>query len=243
MPKLQLKFNAAVIKEIPLTKDAVLVGRKPDNQIVIDNPAISGHHCKISLQGGTYYVEDLESTNGTYVNQKRIKKAGLHNNDVVGVAKHSIVFVDDAPPPEPKAVEEKKPEADATMVIAPEKQAELLASSAAKDAPGGKLGVLRILKGGAGEQEVELKGMSTYIGNSDRVQVKIKGSGFFSAAPEVAASVHRKPEGYVLVAVEEGYPVVNGSKVKGSVVLKEGDLIDCGATTMQFVLKEDKAGA
>src|ERR1700691_3160890 len=100
MPKLLLKFNAAVLKEIKLGKESIVVGRKPDNQIVIDNPAISSHHCKISLEGGTYYIEDLDSTNGTYVNQKRVKKAGLHANDVVGVAKHSLVFVDDTPAPE-----------------------------------------------------------------------------------------------------------------------------------------------
>ena len=88
MPKLLLKFNAAVIKEIPFNKDVLTVGRKPDNDIFIDNPAISGHHCKISLQGGAYVVEDLESTNGTFVNEKRIKMSGLHHNDVVGLAKH-----------------------------------------------------------------------------------------------------------------------------------------------------------
>src|SRR5688572_7886054 len=97
MPKLLLKFNAAVLKEIPVSKDVITVGRKPDNDVVIDNPAISGHHCRISLQGGGYYVEDLDSTNGTYVNEKRIKKSGLHHNDVVGVAKHALVFIEDNP--------------------------------------------------------------------------------------------------------------------------------------------------
>jgi hypothetical protein len=80
--------------------------------------------------------------------------------------------------------------------------------------------------------------MSTYIGKSDRVQVQIRGSGLFGSAPEVAASVHRKPEGYIIVAVTEGYPVVNGVKVMGSVALKEGDLIECGSTTMMFELRE-----
>jgi pSer/pThr/pTyr-binding forkhead associated (FHA) protein len=243
MPKLLLKFNAAVIKEIKLGKEAVLVGRKPDNQIVIDNPAISSHHCKVTLEGGTYYIEDLDSTNGTYVNQKRVKKAGLHNNDVVGVAKHSLLFVDDTLPPEvPKTVKAEEP-ADKTAAISPEQQTELLAAAAPKGAAASKLGVLRILKGGTDQHEVELKGMSTYIGNSDRVQVRIKHSGFFGSAPEVAASIHRKPEGYVLVAVEAGYPVVNGKNVTGSILLKDGDFIDCGATTMQFVLKEAPKGA
>jgi pSer/pThr/pTyr-binding forkhead associated (FHA) protein len=235
-----LKFNAAVIKEIPFDKESLSVGRKPDNDIVIDNPAISGHHCKISVQGGTYFVEDLESTNGTFVNEKRIKKSGLHHNDVVGLAKHALVFIEDAPqeaaaPPPPPA-----PAADATMMISPQKQAEMVAASAgfAKSGEKERTAWLRVLKGAVGPAEHELKGMSTYIGKSDRVQIVIKGSGLFGSAPEVAASVHRKPEGYVLVAVTDGYPTVNGAKVAGSVVLKDGDLIECGATTMLFETRE-----
>ncbi len=210
MPRLLLKFNAAVIKEIQIGADSLAVGRKADNDIVIDNPAVSGHHCRISMQGGAYFVEDIESTNGTFVNGKRVKKSGLHNNDVVGLAKHALVFLEDAPPSAP----------------APQ--------------PTGKdrAGWLRVLKGVVGAAEYELKGMSTYIGKSDRVQVTIKGSGLFGSAPEVAASIHRKPEGFVLVAVTDGYPVVNGSKVSGSVLLNEGDLIECGATTMQFELRD-----
>lgn len=239
MPKLLLKFNAAVIKEIPFDKDALTVGRKADNDIVIDNPAISGHHCRISVQGGTYFVEDLLSTNGTFVNEKRIKKSGLHHNDVVGVAKHALVFLEDVPEPAPEPSAPFEAPADATMMISPEKQAELVAASSSFAKPGeqARAGWLRVLKGAVGPAEYELKGMSTYIGKSDRVQIEIKGSGLFGSAPEVAASVHRKPEGYVLVAVAEGYPVVNGAKVSGSVVLSEGDLIECGATTLQFELR------
>jgi pSer/pThr/pTyr-binding forkhead associated (FHA) protein len=240
MPRLLLKFNAAVIKEIPFDKSSLSVGRKADNDIVVDNPAISGHHCRISVQGGTYFVEDLDSTNGTFVNEKRIKKSGLRHNDVVGVAKHALVFLEDAPPSE--AVPEASPgiPADATTVLSPQKQAELVAASSSFAKMGAKErgGWLRVLKGVVGPAEYELKGMSTYIGKSDRVQIMIKGSGLFGSAPEVAASVHRKPEGYVLVAVTDGYPLVNGAKVTGSVVLNEGDLIDCGATTMQFELRD-----
>jgi pSer/pThr/pTyr-binding forkhead associated (FHA) protein len=240
MPKLLLKFNAAVIKEIPFDKDSLSVGRKPDNDIVIDNPAISGHHCKLSVQGGTYFVEDLESTNGTFVNEKRVKKSGLHHSDVVGLAKHALVFIEDAPKDEPKAPPKApEPAADATMMISPQKQAELVAASASfSKGEKERTAWLRVLKGSVGPAEHELKGMSTYIGKSDRVQIVIKGSGLFGSAPEVAASVHRKPEGYVLVAVTDGYPVVNGAKVSGSVVLKEGDIIECGATSMQFETRD-----
>lgn len=237
MPKLLLKFNAAVIKEVAMEKESISIGRKPDNDIVIDNPAISGHHCKLTMEGGGYYVEDLESTNGTFVNEKRIKKSGLHHNDVVGLAKHAVVFLNEAELADAGA---PSPSSDATMVLTPQKQAELVAASSAAAKPAGaeKSAWLRVIKGAVDAGEYELKGMSTYIGKSDRVQVQIKGSGLFGSAPEVAASVHRKPEGYMLVAVTEGYPVVNGAKVAGSVVLKEGDMIDCGSTTMIFELRD-----
>jgi predicted component of type VI protein secretion system len=242
MPKLLLKFNAAVIKEIPFEKESLSVGRKPDNDIVVDNPAISGHHCRILRQGDGYYVEDLDSTNGTYVNEKRVKKTGLRNNDVIGIAKHALVFIAEAPA---EAGDATAPPAaaDATMMISAEKQAELVAASsdAAKPGEKQKVGWVRVLRGVVGEPEYELKGMSTYIGKSDRVHIPIKGTGLFGSAPEVAASIHRKPEGYVLVAVTDGYPVVNGMKVSGSALLKEGDIIDCGATTMQFDLRDPAA--
>ncbi len=225
MPKLILKFNAAVIREIEIDKDVLTVGRKPDNDVVVDNPAVSGHHCKILRRGGAFAVEDLDSTNGTFVNEKRVKSADIKDRDVIGVAKHALVFIGDAPaaaapvappPPAPAPKKEEPP------VVSGEKQASAW---------------LRILKGGVGEPEYELKGTSTYIGKSDRVHIPIKGTGLFGSAPEVAASVHRKPEGFVLVAVADGYPVVNGSKISGSILLKEGDIIDCGATTMQFNLR------
>jgi pSer/pThr/pTyr-binding forkhead associated (FHA) protein len=239
MPKLLLKFNAAVIREIPLDAPVLTVGRKPDNDVVIDNPAVSGHHCRISVQEGTYFVEDLESTNGTYVNEKRIKRSGLHHNDVVGVAKHALVFIAElpqepaaAPAPEAPAVK------DGPTVMGPEQQTQTPAASSAAKPGASKVGWLRILRGAVDKMEYELSGISTYIGKSDRVQIPIKGSGFFASAPEVAASIHRKAEGYVLVAVTDGYPKVNGSPVSGSVALNEGDLIQCGATTMQFNLRD-----
>ena len=237
MPKLLLKFNAAVIKEIPFDKPALTVGRKPDNDIVIDNPAVSGHHCRISVQGGTHFVEDLDSTNGTFVNEKRVKKAGLHHGDIVGVAKHTLVFMEDKPV-EPAPAPEEPVQRDGTMLMGPEQQAQVAAAAAAAKPGASKVGWLRILRGAVGKAEYDLSGMSTYIGKSDRAQIPIKGSGLFGSAPDVAASIHRKPEGYVLVAVEDGYPTINGTAVSGSVPLKEGDLIECGGTTMQFGLKD-----
>src|SRR5579863_4120906 len=97
MPKLIVKFEAAVIKEFPILSSEVTIGREPNNDIVIDHPAVSRHHCRIILQGDTYFTEDLNSTNGTLVNGKKIIKAGIHNMDVITIAKHTITLIDDRP--------------------------------------------------------------------------------------------------------------------------------------------------
>lgn len=241
MPKLLLKFNAAVIKELILDRQTIAIGRKPDNDISINNPAISSNHCKITFEGGGYYVEDLDSTNGTYVNEKRIKKCGLHHEDKILLAKHSLVFLEDSSPA--GAAPLSSSTEDETLILSAEKRAEILSSSMklAKESSS-KSGKLRVLKGLIDAPEYELKGLSIYLGKSDRVHIPIKGSGLFGLAPEVAASIHRKPEGFILIAIVPGYPLLNGQKVKEPMILKDGDLIDIGGTTFQFIL-EAKAGS
>ena len=231
MAKLLLKLNAQILKEIPFDHDVLTVGRKPDNTVVIDHPAVSGYHCRVLREEKGFFLEDLDSTNGTYLNEKRVMRAALRDKDVIGLAKHALVFVDEKPALPP----------DETLAMSSD-ELDAAAKAAARANPHPKLkdkiGGLRVLKGIVGEVEYELKGLSTYIGKSDRVQIPIKGAGLFGGAPEVAASIHRKPEGYVLVAVEDGYPAVNGARVRGQVVLNDGDLIDCGGTTLQFFIKD-----
>jgi hypothetical protein len=234
MVKLQLQFQGAVIKEYTFTKNEMTVGRLPDNDIVIDYPAVSGHHCKLSLVGDGYFVEDLGSTNGVFVNANKTLKSGLKNNDVIGIVKHAIKFVDERPktatiPPVPPAA---KFSAEATMMISASKQQELAAASttAAQKKPA----VVRVIKGAVDKMEYELAARSTYIGKSDHVQIKIKGAGFFGSAPENAAMIANQPEGYFLVPVKEGYPKLNGKSVNQKELLKDGDQIVVGGTTLQF---------
>ncbi len=96
-----------------------------------------------------------------------------------------------------------------------------------------KIGGLRIIDGVVDQVDFQLTENSTYIGKSDRVTIKIKGL----LAPEVAAMVSRKSDGYVLVAIKEGYPKVNGMPVDKERHLNEGDIIEAGGTKMQFYLK------
>ncbi|MCZ4306429.1 FHA domain-containing protein [Zoogloeaceae bacterium G21618-S1] len=96
MPKLILSMDGLVLKEIPLNKERTTIGRKPHNDIQIDNLAISGEHAVITAILDDAFLEDRNSTNGTYVNGQPVKKCALQNNDVVELGKYRIKFVVDA---------------------------------------------------------------------------------------------------------------------------------------------------
>ena len=97
MPKMIVSIDGVVIKEVQLTKDRTTLGRRPYNDIVIDNLAVSGEHAVLQMTGGQVYLEDLNSTNGTYVNGKAAKKQLLQDGDSVEVGKYKIKFVSDSP--------------------------------------------------------------------------------------------------------------------------------------------------
>ena len=87
MPKMIVSIDGVVIKEVQLTKDRTTLGRRPYNDVVIDNLAISGEHAVFQMSGNEVFIEDLNSTNGTYVNGKAAKKQQLVNGDTVEVGK------------------------------------------------------------------------------------------------------------------------------------------------------------
>src|SRR3970282_697560 len=95
MSKLTLKYEASVIKEIPLSKPQIGIGRAPDNDIVIDNLAVSGHHAKLLVEEGRFLVEDLNSLNGTFLNNQRIRKSALKDGDEILIGEHTLLFKDE----------------------------------------------------------------------------------------------------------------------------------------------------
>jgi len=85
-----------VIKEVQLTKDRTTLGRRPYNDIVIDNLAVSGEHAVVLMVGNEVHLEDLNSTNGTYINGKAARKQILQNHDLVEVGKYKLKFTNES---------------------------------------------------------------------------------------------------------------------------------------------------
>jgi len=127
MARLILSLDGQVLAEYNMSKERYTVGRLPDNDIRIDNPTVSGHHSLVINILNDSFLEDLNSTNGTYVNGRLIKKHALQNGDVVTVGRHQLRFVDGSA--------DEEDEFASTMVI--ERQvggAEALAKAAAVSA-------------------------------------------------------------------------------------------------------------
>ncbi|TNF58159.1 MAG: FHA domain-containing protein [Burkholderiales bacterium] len=145
MPKMIVSIDGVVIKEVQLTKDRTTLGRRPYNDIVIDNLAVSGEHAVLQMSGADVFLEDLNSTNGTYVNGKAIKKQQLHNGDTVEIGKYKIKFIHDG----------TTDSHEKTMVI-----------NTAQAEPGAAAGpaAIRVMSGAAAGREVPLVKVVTTIG-------------------------------------------------------------------------------
>ena len=139
MAKLYLKFESSVLKEVPVgQKGAVTIGRLPDNVLQVDNLAVSGHHCKVYWDSDHYVVEDNSSLNGTYVNNQRVTKQTLKDNDSILVGKHIVIFRDEwheeEAAPKYQAQMPSLPKMEATVVLDTKKAKELMAQARAQQA-------------------------------------------------------------------------------------------------------------
>jgi pSer/pThr/pTyr-binding forkhead associated (FHA) protein len=220
MPKMIVSIDEVVIKEVQLTKDKTTLGRRPYNDIVIDNLAVSGEHAILQMSGGDVVLEDLNSTNGTYLNGKAVKKQQLQNGDSIEIGKYKIKFVGDG----------EADNFDKTMVVKA-RPAGVVPSApmrtAAPSTGGDSMGMgafhasIKVLSGAASGREVPLTKVVTTIGK-----------------PGVAvAAITRRQQGFVVHHVEgAGNPTLNGAPIKADpIALRNGDLIELAGTQMQFV--------
>src|SRR5256885_1377282 len=139
MAKITLRFEKTMLKEFPLTKGIVSIGRLPDNDIQVDNPAVSGHHAMIYWDEDHFVVEDNNSLNGTFIHSERVTKRRLKDGDSISVGKHTIGFSDDGQdilPNAPHATVAALPKISATMVLDTKKARDMIAQAAAKGRTG-----------------------------------------------------------------------------------------------------------
>lgn len=252
MAKLVLSMNGVVQGEYELSKERLTIGRKPDNDIQIDNLAVSGKHALVITILDDSFLEDLGSTNGTYVNGKLIKKHALKDGDVIAIGKHELKYVNEHATADDDEFEKTmiiKP-GSASAAVAAAKAAEMAVAAAAPAAapapapapakPGAPapaaapaaaaggmpLGRLTVLNGPIAGKELELTKALITLGKPG-TQVAV---------------ISRRPQGYFLTHIESDgdgkrYPLVNGEPIGGKAYqLKDSDMIELAGIKMEFSL-------
>jgi hypothetical protein len=230
MARLVLSLDGQVMAEYNMNKERYTIGRLPDNDIRIDNAAVSGHHSLIINILNDSFLEDLNSTNGTYVNGKLIKKHALQHGDVITVGHHQLRFVED---------DEQQDEFEKTMVIQPSSRPveKLRAAAEVVDRTGAtgrqrpiaegaaalKKAKLQVLSGAFAGREVELTKALTTLGRPG-VQV---------------AAITRRADAYFIVHVDSGkegdFPLLNGTPIGAQATkLNDNDVIQLAGVKMGF---------
>jgi len=255
--KLSLKFSDDVLREVALSGGVVTIGRQPDNLLQIDNPIVSGHHARIFWEKSHYVLEDNESFNGTYLNNRSISRAVLGDGDVIVIGKHRIEFhsevgkrdassssvtQDRTSSCQAQVEKAAPPQLEATMVLDTK-----MVSAAAPVRPSGialvtacesravrprQIGMLTIVAGRTDRQQYLLSSKLSVIGKSMMASIRLKR--WF--APRVAASIHQREDGYFLVRAAKSIRIkLNNAEItQGQHELKSGDQFEVAGIVAKF---------
>jgi len=233
MAKLVLSMNGVVQGEYELNQERLTIGRKPDNDIPIDNLAVSGKHALVITILDDSFLEDLGSTNGSYVNGKLVKKHALKDGDVIAIGKHELKYVNEHATADDDDFEKTmiiRPGSASAAVAAAQaaekavQSAEPAAAAPAAAGGGMPLARLTVLNGPIAGKELELTKALITLGKPG-TQVAV---------------ISRRPQGYFLTHIESDgdgkrYPVVNGEAIGAKAYqLKDSDLIELAGIKMEF---------
>ena len=246
MAKLILSLDGLVLKEYALTKERTSIGRKPHNDVQIDNLAVSGDHAVIVTILDDSFLEDLGSTNGTLVNGQPVKKHFLQNNDVIEMGKYKLKYLSEqsgqakadfektmvlrpgamqAAAPAVAVPSQARSFADTTVNQAPAAlpAGEPLVPRRPEAAPAQRIGMLQILTGGNAGKELELTKPLTTMGKPG-VQVAV---------------ITRRPQGYFITHVEGAqFPILNGKTLDAQAhALDDHDIVELAGVKMEFFFK------
>lgn len=253
-----------MIREVPLDKERIMIGRKPSNEIQIENLAVSGEHACIVTILNDSFLEDLGSTNGTLVNGNPIKKHILQNNDVIEIGKYKLKYVADAPvaghgasedfektmilraPPKPapaaaKPVNEPAPPPKPSTPPPTPRPVPPLAKPAAPAAPAAAAAPAPAAAPATGAAPQLLAAVQILTGPSAGKELDLVKNLTTLGKPGLqVAVITRRPQGYFITHVEGAkFPVVNGKMIDAQAQpLRDHDVIELAGVKMEFFLKK-----
>ncbi len=233
MAKLVIFLDDKVLKEVALTKDRVTLGRRPHNDVVIDNLAVSGEHAVLLREGDGYVVQDLGSTNGSYINGKPVKRAPFRECDSLDIGKYTLRLLSDA-----------RASAFAGSRFAPSSYGgSAFASTGSRAGASTTAGTQMPSTGtrATGLEELGLPALKLRVVNGASAGTELaldKSRTTFGQRGIMVVSIQRNPRGYELSQVEGEERVrINGTPLGVvPVVLAAGDVIElAGGTRLQLL--------
>jgi pSer/pThr/pTyr-binding forkhead associated (FHA) protein len=239
MAKLVLSDDVNVIDEFELTKEALTIGRRPTNDIIIDNLAVSGLHAKVLTILKDSFLEDLNSTNGTYVNGSLIKKHALQNGDIISIVKYQLKFINESKPIDEENFKK-------TMIIGPD-DANMSGSHRAptKESIGRiNAGIKKAAKSIDTSSKAKIQASLKLLngGNAGK-ELGIKKALITLGKPGVqVAAITRRATGYFITHIDgaEGktHPTLNNNAITSMAIpLANGDIINVAGIKMEFLVK------
>ena len=217
---LLVKLHGKGARHIELTQEILTIGRKADNTLAIEDPAVSGHHARIVKVQAVFFLEDLKSTNGTAINGQPITRHQLHDADVITIGQHRLVFQENSTAS--TAAPAPFVDLDRTTV--------LRGTDRTPDGPTRTAKVL-IVAGKSDRLEYPLTKQVNVIGSQDGAVIRL--TGWF--APKSAATIARRGHSYSISPSQGAKSLlVNGTDVVGQQDLKEGDQIEVAGVKLTF---------
>jgi len=241
MSRLVLKFESASLKDVPLGTHPVTIGRAPDNDIHIDNLSVSNYHARVYVEAGSLVVEDLNSLNGSFLNDIRVERAMLKDGDTILIGKHEILVdqTHDADAPEDAFRKAPAPRVNETMILDTEERRKMLDAAVAAGERSQLhperllVPTLTVSRGRTDQKEYRIAGKLTVIGHSKLATVQLRG--WFT--PEVAAQINKHEDGFYLGRGDR-VPKINGVSIHGLTKLNDGDVIEVGRVRLNFLYRE-----
>ena len=258
MPTLILKFKEKKIKEFQIkNRQSLTIGRREDNDVVIDNLAVSGNHARLESDGIRFKLTDLNSKNGTFINETLVTSSYLNHGDIITIGKHVLVFAyksdENLPNPSDAGLEQKHNDdidLDKTMVMDTEKYRTMMSKKMPEENPAKEKTKSAMQQRPSGIKKIKLKGFLSFLtGNFEEFELSNKitkigkdiscdivAKGFFVG--KITATISKRPKSFYLSYVG-GFtkPKVNGQKITRPLQLKEFDIKEVGSVKMQLIYK------
>lgn len=230
-PTLLVKSPQGAPQGYALSHMPFTLGRSRDNDLCLEDTAVSARHARIVTVHDVLFIEDVGSTSGTFVNEQRINRRPLHHGDSIRLGTHRLIFQHEhkAAAGSTRAQEVINGNTSAVGLCRPDGMV---------PAPDRNIGIVEILSGKTGQAQYLLTRPVSLVGAQDDAVITL--TGWF--APKTAAVINRRGEGYLVSQTESGKRIlINGRLAQGEQALRHGDVLEVTGITMRFLLQDRSA--